>query len=231
MSVALWWLIPPVRAETLKSSNYSVDESFIGGGGLINENSANFKAAESIGDAAIGLSNSTSFGSNSGYTTDNDPALTFFITPGPINFPPLSATGTATATSTFSVLNYTSFGYQVVITGGTPTNDGHSIPAPSAQTSSQVGTEQYGINLVHNVSPSTLGADPDNGNPTFGYGGAATGYDTANVYKYVAGDIIATAPRSSGKTNYTISYILNAAPLTPGGQYTTAHELICTGTY
>ncbi|MFI5240576.1 MAG: hypothetical protein ACHQUB_02615 [Candidatus Saccharimonadia bacterium] len=218
-------------ADTLKSSHFEVDESFIGGGGLINENSSNFSAAESIGDAGIGLSNSTSYISNSGYTTDNDPALSFYVSSTPVTFTTLSPLTAATATSTFSVVNYTSWGYVVQIIGNTPSYVGHSIPAMGTLGPSQVGTEQYGINLVANISPISFGSNPDNGTPVFGYGQAATGYNTANNYKYASGDTIANAPKSSGKTNYTISYIMNVTNVTPGGVYTTQQQLICTGTY
>ena len=224
-------LVSSAYADTLKSTNYRIDESFIGGGGLINEQSTNFQSAESIGDAGVGLSSSTNYNSNSGYTTDNDPALTFFVSSTPATFTDLSPLAASTATSTFSVINYTSFGYVVQAFGSPPSNNGHTITAMSTLGPSQAGTEQFGMNLVHNISPINFGADPNNGSPVFGYGAAASGYNTANNFKYVSGDTIASAARSSGKTNYTISYILNATALTPGGQYTAQQELICTGTY
>src|SRR5438270_2562073 len=90
LAVAIWPALS--YAETLSSPNYHVDESFVGGGGLINESSSNFQAAESIGDTATGESSSTNFTTNSSYTTDGDPALTFaIITPNP-TFNDLSAT-------------------------------------------------------------------------------------------------------------------------------------------
>ncbi len=223
-------LIPSVHAETLRSNNYSVDESFIGGGGLITEQSANFQAAESIGDVGVGNSASTSFQTSSGYTTTNDPALTFGIISGTPTFNDLSPTAASTATSQFFATNYTSFGYAVQIIGSPPANNGRALPAMSAGPS-QAGVEQYGINLVANTSPVSVGANPDNGNPSFGFGVAATGYNTANSYQYVNGAIIATAPKSSGQTIYTISYLANVTSVTPGGVYQTGHTLICTGTY
>ncbi len=229
LAVAL--VIPSVHAETLKSNNFQVDESFIGGGGLITESSPSFSAAESIGDLGIGESSSANFQTNSGYTTTNDPALTFIVPSAQTVFNDLSATAAATATSTFSVINYTSFGYVVQIIGSPPSNGSHVIPALSSPTPSQAGTEQYGINLVANTSPVSVGANPNNGTPVFGYGVAASGYNTANNYKYANNSTIASAPKSSGQTIFTISYLLNATTTTPGGQYSTSHTLICTGTY
>ena len=102
-----------------------------------------------------------------------------------------------------------------------------------ANGSSQPGTEQFGINLVANTVPSSLGANPNNGTPPddFGFGEAAPNYDTPNSYRFVSGDTVAFAPKESGETEYTISYLANVAALTPGGIYKTNQTLIVTGTY
>ena len=94
---------------------------------------------------------------------------------------------------------------------------------------SQVGIEQFGINLVANTSPVSFGSNPDNGQ--FGFGQANNSYDDANNYRYVSGETIAEAPKTSGKTIYTISYLVNVGALTPGGQYTANQTLIVIGTY
>jgi hypothetical protein len=96
----------------------------------------------------------------------------------------------------------------------------------SSAATSQVGVEQYGINLVANTLPTSFGA-----NPISGFGVAASGYNTLNNYKYVSGDMIASAPKSSAQTNFTISYIVNASTTTAGGTYTGSQTLVCTGTY
>jgi hypothetical protein len=94
---------------------------------------------------------------------------------------------------------------------------------------SQAGVEQFGLNLVANTSPVSLGANPNHGQ--FGVGSAATNYATTNNYRFVSGETIASAPKSSGMTIYTISYIVNVSSLTPGGQYSSNQTVICTGTY
>lgn len=213
----------------LKSPHYEVDESFVGGGGLIQSNSSHYQVNESIGDTATGNSSSANFQANSGYTTTNDPALSFAITSSSANFGSFSAASAAVTTSTFQVSNYTSYGYVVQIVGNPPTNGGHTITAMSTTGPSQAGVEQFGINLVANTSPVSVGANPDHGQ--FGFGSAATNYDTPNSYRYVSGETIASAPKSSGVTTYTISYLVNVSSLTPGGQYSANQILICTGTY
>lgn len=219
-------------ASALSSTNYRIDESFIGGGGLTEENSTNFKAGESIGDIGVGNSGSTNFQTNAGFTTTSDPALSFTVNTSSINFGALSTSATSTATSTFNVTNYTSYGYVVQTIGSPPSTGSYTLAGMSPAGPSQTGVEQFGINLRANTSPITFGADatqsPDN---TFSFGVAAANYNTPNNFRYVAGETIASAPKSSGKTNYTISYIVNASTTTAGGTYAGRQELVCTGTY
>ena len=209
-----------------------VDESFIGGGGRIDESSASYRAAESIGDIGVGNSASANFQTNGGFTTTSDPSLSFIIdNSGVVNFGTLSAALINHASSSFRVINYTSYGYNVTISGTTPISDfGHSIPGLASPSTATFGTEEYGINVVANTG---FGANPlQVPSGSFSYGAAqGPDYNQANKYKFNSGDVIASAPRSSGETDYTISHILDVNSLTTGGQYTAAHELICTGTY
>jgi len=228
----LLWLSFGARAaadQPLQSSHFQIYESVVGGGGLIQENSANYQAGEFIGDLAIGNSASSNYQLNSGFDTTEQPALTFIVDNGGINFGSFSPAVATVATSTFQVIDYTSYGYIVQIYGNPPTNGSHVIAPMSTTDVSQAGTEQFGINLVANASPVAIGADPDNG--LFGVGEASTNYSTANNYRYVSGETIADGPKSSGNTIYTISYIVNVTSLTPGGQYVSNQTLVCIGTY
>ncbi len=212
-----------------QSTNYRFDETAIGTNGLIQSSSANFRANAAIGDLSVGNASSANFQVEAGTQTDNDPVLSFQVIDASADFGDLSATATATATSTFSVRNYTSYGYVVQIYGSVPTNGTHTIDALATSAPSQTGVNQFGLNLVANTLPTSVGANPDNGD--FGFGLAESNYDVANEYRFVSGDIIASAPKSSGETTYTISYILNVEPLTPGGQYNTDQTVIVIGTY
>lgn len=211
-----------------ESAHYQFIQSKLGGSGLIDSNSTNFQSTQSIGDAIIGNSGSSDFQFQAGHVTTGQPSLSFGVS-APTSFGNFSPTTTATATSTFTVSNYTSYGYIVQITGTPPTNGPHVI-APMATTATPtVGTEQFGINLVANTLPSVFGANPDHGQ--FGVGSAVANYNTPNQFRYVSGDVIASAPKTSGITTYTISYIADVSPLTPGGQYTSNQSIICTATY
>lgn len=219
--------IVPVGA--LQSSSYRFDETTIGAGGLADSSSDNFSGSSSTGDLAVGNTASGNFQIETGSQTTPDPTLSFQIDSGDINFGNFTASGPTVTTATFSVSNYTSYGYVVQVTGNPPSNGPHSI-APMAETDvSQPGIDQFGINLVANTLPLSVGANPDNGD--FGFGEIAPSYATPNQYRYVNGETIALAPKSSGVTKYTISYLVNVDSLTPGGQYTSNQTLIVTGTY
>jgi len=213
----------------LQSAHYKFNESVVGGSGLDQESSNSYQLGELIGDIGVGNSTSSNFQLNAGFDTTDDPALTFIVDNSAINFPDFSATAASVTTSTFEVIDYTSYGYIVQIYGSPPTNGSHVITPMSTTGVSQAGVEQFGINLVANASPVAIGADPDNG--LFGVGEASTNYSTANNYRYVSGETIADGPKSSGNTIYTISYIVNVTSLTPGGQYVSNQTLVCIGTY
>lgn len=219
-------------AYTSTSSHYQIPESFLGGSGSINSTSANYQSQGAAGAPAVGgqyaaggNSSSPNYQANGGSVTTSDPALSFAVNGSTtINFGSLSTAATATATSTFNVIDYTSYGYIVQVVGAPPQSGAHPLAAMSGSASA-LGTEQFGINLKANTTPS-IGA-----NPSGGVGVAASGYNTANSYKYNSGDTIASGPKSSAQTNYTVSYIANAATTTPGGAYTGTLTFICTGTY
>jgi len=217
-------------AYALQSANYRFSESALGGIGNDKSQSASYKALTSGGIIGFGISvGGADTQINSGTSTTSDPTLSFAVASSGITFPDFSPTQASTTTSTFAVSNYTSYGYVVQILGVPPTNGAHTISAMSSTNVSQVGTEQYGINLVANTSPSSVGQNPDHGQ--FGFGDPTANYNTANNYRYVSGETVAAAPKSSGTTVYTISYLINVSSLTPGGKYSGNQTIICTATF
>jgi hypothetical protein len=220
---------PTTSADSLKSPNYEFVEQVIGGSGVVGSQSASYQVDSAFGILGLGNSASTNIQINAGNITTHDPALYFSVNAGNVNFTNFSPGIAATATATFQVLDYTSYGYIVQILGNPPSQGAHTIAAMATTGPSVPGIEQFGINTVANTSPTSLGANPDNGQ--FGYGEAATNYNTSNNYRYVSGETIADGPKSSGVTTYTISYIINVTDLTPGGIYTGGQTLLCTGSY
>jgi hypothetical protein len=219
-------------AQTLQSPGYQIEESYVGPGGLLESNSNTYQGTSTAGDITVGESSSTNYRQQGGFNTTSDPRLSVVIDTATVNFGALSTSVATTRTSTFSVLNYTSHGYSVYTIGSPPSNSGHTLSGMTPAGASQVGTEQYGINLKANTSPTTFGANPVQvPSSDFSYGAAATNYNTANNFRYVAGEKIAEATQSSGQTNYTISYIVNVATTTPGGSYTGSQSIVVVATY
>ncbi|MBC7459713.1 hypothetical protein H7200_03315 [Candidatus Saccharibacteria bacterium] len=229
MSVSITGILAKDAFADPQSNNFRLSESSIGSGSQVQSTSTNFRASEAIGDITTGNSKSTSFQVNSGSKTPSDPNLAVAITSGSINFPNFSAATASVVTATFSVLNYTSYGYVVQIAGTAPSNGSKTIPGMITTGPSQIGVEQFGINLVANTSPLSVGQNPNNNQ--YGFGSASPNYGTPNSFRFVSGETIALASKSSGITDYTISYLVNVAGLTPGGKYTTDQTLIITGTY
>lgn len=220
----------PVSAAILQSPSYRFDESSVGNDGL-QGSSSSYRISASTNDLAVGDSSSSGYQVKSGTNTTHEPTLSFAVTKADASFTPFSASATASTTAEFQVKNYTSYGYAVQIYGTPPKIPGHTItPISDVPTASQVGVEQFGINLVANTVPSSLGKNPDNDNG-FGFGVAANNYLTSNKYYFVSGDTIASAPKSSGQTTYTISYITNVTGLTPGGTYKSDQMLVVIGQY
>lgn len=222
----------PVAATAINSPGYQIQEDFIGDGGSNDAASSHYGSQESIGAPAIGAAAGNVYGTQSGATTTNDPTLSFSVNAASVNLGALSSSTTKTGTASFSVSNYTSYGYVVQILGNPPDNGAHALSAMNPAATSVVGTEQFGINLVANTIPITFGANPqqipDN---SFSFGNAANGYSTPNLYKYIPGDVIATSTKSSGKTTFTISYMTNIANNTQQGSYSGNQILVATGTY
>ena len=220
------------------SSNYKANEVFFGSGGDTGQASSSYKASVSAGSLGVGNYASTNYKAYSGFLSPNEPFLEMQIDSSTVNLGTLDATSANTGTSTFHVRAYIDTGYTVQTVSQPPTytsGTGSHTLTPMSLGASSPGTEQFGINLVHNTVPANFGTNPSpQPNGTFATGVAATGYNTANQYKYNVGDIIAQTPVGSsgwGLTDYTISYIANISLLTPAGNYTMIHDLVIVATF
>lgn len=218
------------------STNYQTNEIQFGIGGDLDTSSTNYTAQTSAGSLAVGNTSSTNYQAYSGFLTPNEPFLEMGIDTSTVDLGTLDASSTKTGTALFHVRTYVDSGYTVQTVSQPPTSNGpspHTLAAMTSQGASVTGTEQFGINLKANTSPATFGADPAPfPDGTFAAGAAFTGYDTANQYKYNAGDTIAASSGNGwGLTNFTISYIANIQSITPAGSYTMVHDLVVVATY
>ncbi|MDB5164293.1 MAG: exported protein of unknown function [Candidatus Saccharibacteria bacterium] len=230
LSALLFVLASPVFAQS-SSSNYSTNEYYFGTGGG-DSSSANYSGCQSSGAAGVGSTNSSNFSAQGGFCTSDAPYLEMSVTNSNVDLGYLSKIAATTSTGTFTVKAYLASGYVVTNASDPPSNGSHNLTGLTSPSASSVGAEQFGINLVHNTSPATFGTNPVQvPDSTFSFGAASTGYDTANLYKYVKGDIVASSTKSSGETDYTIAYLFNISSLTPAGQYTFNHTIVVTATY
>jgi hypothetical protein len=228
-------IAPVAHAQQSSSSNYQVNEVFFGTGGELNACSTNYCSKQAAGETGVGNTSSSNYQAQAGFNTDRTPYLEFMVSGSTTDLGVLTTANAKTATATFSVKTYLASGYVVQTASSPPTNTlpGNPVLNPLATpTASAAGTEQFGINLVANTSPTTFGANPiqvpDN---TFSFGTVASGYNTPNLFKYVKGDTIAQSTKSSGETDYTISYLFNISNTTAAGEYQFYHDLVATATY
>jgi hypothetical protein len=158
-----------------------------------------------------------------------------------VNLGILTAAAKSTGTATFSVKDYTSYGYVVQIIGATPTSRGRALTALTTDTASSAGTEQFGVNTVLNTSAG-VGADPVQfPSAGFSYGVAGDGvsgtfgttrpYTITDKWRYASGETVASGAKSSGETDYTMTFLANISALTPSGTYVGNISLVATGTY
>ncbi len=249
---ALAWLVaafvmvlsPMAHAQLSSSSNYQVGEVTFGAGGSLNDCSTGptgYCAKMTAGEIAAGNTAGTAFQAQAGFNTDRQPYLAFSVAAGSTDLGTLSTVATATSTGTFAVKTYLASGYVVQLASDPPTNNSstpHQINPLTSATASSIGTEQFGLNVVQNLTscatpaPANFGADPvqvpDN---TFSFGTVASGYNTCGKFKYNKGDTVVSSSKSSGETDYTLSFIYNISPVTPDGLYNFNGTLVATSTF
>lgn len=222
-----------VFSQASSSPNYEVDQVYFGTGSQ-DASSSNYQSQATVGDLGIGFTSSANYGAYAGFNTTDEPYLEFVVTGNNIDLDYLETTQTKTANGTFYVRAWQASGYSITTESSPPENSNqtHSLSPMAIAGGPVTGTEQFGINLVANTVPTSFGADPqqvpDN---TFSFGQVASGYDTANNYKYVKGETVAESSQSTSVTIYTMSYIFNIEENTPSGQYTFNHILVATATY
>ena len=211
----------PVFAVNPSSPNYQISEIDFGNGGSTLEGCSQVYCAKTtIGDLEGGKATNGTTSTNFGNITPDQPLLEVIVDPGQSDLGILTAEKTATKTMVVRVRNYLSNGYIMQIVGNPPKVNGHTMKTPTLPTSSMKGTEQFGINVAANTLPS-VGAAPvqvPSGQTSFGE--AADNYKTANLFKYTSGDVVARSRSESGRTDYTVSMIINVANGTPAGHYT-----------
>lgn len=207
-------------AAALSSSNsYQVTETEFGASSSLETCSGQYCSQTSIGDMTAGHATSPTYRTKFGSITNSEPLLEVIVEPGVSDLGMLTAEQTATKTTIVRIRNYLSGGYTLQVVGDAPKYNGHSLATPSTPAASAPGTEQFAINAVANTTPN-IGANPvqvPSGQTSFGV--VNDGYNTPNLFKYVSGSTLAHSTSESGRTDYTISMIVNISNKTPAGHY------------
>ena len=209
----------PALAQTATSPTYQVSETQFGATSANQNCSAQYCAKASIGDMSGGGAAVAGGSATFEPLEGSEPRLEVIVEPGASHLGVLTTETTATKTMIVRISNYLGGGYTLQIDGDPPTFNGHALATPNSPTASDPGTEQFAINAVENTAP-TVGAAPQqvpSGQETFGE--VDEDYDTANIFKYSNGEIIARSQAESGRTDYTISMIINVSNSTPAGHY------------
>ena len=210
---------PAVAETTSSSSSYEASEMKFGAGSSEESCSDQYCARVSIGDSSVGDASGTTTKATFGPVTPDTPSLEVIVDPGVSNLGVLTTEQTGTKTMIVRVRSYLSNGYTLQVTGTPPTYSGHTLATPASPTSSTPGTEQFGINVTKNTTPNVgefLEQVPDN---QTSFGEVTSNYNQANKFMYVSGDTVGRSLTESGRTDYTISMIVNIANDTPAGQY------------
>lgn len=220
LSLILWACSMGTAAALSSSDNYSVTETQFGNGSSLESCSDGYCAMSSAGDTTVGRSESDSYGALNGANTTDQPLLEVTTTGGNQDLGTLSSDSTATVTMGVSVRCYTMGGYTMQIAGTPPSYGSHQLSRLATPTTSHAGAEQFGINLVANTAPA-VGADPVQvPSDETSFGVVTDNYNVADLFMYEEGDIVAQSATETGRTDYTVSMILNISNVTPGGLYT-----------
>lgn len=133
---------------------------------------------------------------------------------------------TGSGTSQIGISTNANSGYAITVAGNTLTSGANTITALATQTASTQGSSQFGINLKANTTPAVGSNVAGAGTAT-----ATANYNTADQFRFVSGDIIASKNTSDDFRLFTVSYIGNIAGNTPAGNYSTTLTYVATATF
>lgn len=221
---------PLAFAQTSSSPNYKMVESDFGAVDSSKNCSGSYCARVMLAGDTADKSMSAK-GTLFAPLMTTDPVLEMITTPDTENLGELSPERTATKTMIIKVRSYLSDGYTLQVVGAPPKYDKHTLHTPAVPTVSQTGTEQFGMNLVANTTPS-IGSNPlQVPSDQISFGAVANDYNQANKFMYRSGDMVAFSDVASGQTDYKLSIIVNISFNTPAGSYLGSYSAIVTSKF
>ena len=207
------------KAEVSSSAHYKMTETDFNAGTTLQSCSTQYCAKSSAGGALNGDTAGASSAAKVGSVIDGDPLLEVLVNSGTSDVGTLTTEHTTTKTMTVQVRTYLSNGYSLQIVGDPPKFGTHTLTTLPTPTASRSGVEQFGINVVANTSPA-IGTNPVQvPSDQTSFGVANDDYKTPNLFKYINGDVVAHSQSQSGRTDYTISMVMNISNGTPAGHY------------
>jgi hypothetical protein len=159
-------------------------------------------------------------------TASVDEALTFTLASATVALGALTTATTGSGTSTMTASTNGTTGYAISVNGATLTSGSNTITALAANTASTQNSSQFGINLMANTTPSVGTAKSGSGS-----GLPAANYNTADSFRFVTGETVASASAATNSNTYTVSYIANVPGSQAAGAYSTALTYIATATF
>ena len=154
-------------------------------------------------------------------------SMTFSLGATSVALGTLSTSAVTSGSHTVTLATNAASGLVLTYSGTTLTSGGNTITAMSTAAASAIGTEQFGINAKDNATPN-VGAECSGTAPI---AAAATGYSTADSFKFVTGETIISSAAGINSTSCTLSYIANIEGATEAGSYTTTLTYTATATF
>ncbi|HEY8998817.1 MAG TPA: hypothetical protein VIM53_00695 [Candidatus Saccharimonadales bacterium] len=143
-----------------------------------------------------------------------------------IDFGDLSSSTPSAADTQLVIATNGQGGYGIWVTGTTLTSGNNVIPALAADTASQTGTNQFGLNLADNTSPQVGASVQGPGTAT-----VEPNYAAANRFRFVSGEELASVPHADDYRKYTVSYVVNVAKSQPPGVYVSTLTYVATANF
>jgi hypothetical protein len=143
-----------------------------------------------------------------------------------VNLGTLTPSTTGSGTSQMGISTNAGSGYNITVNGTTLTSGSNTITALATQTASTQGNSQFGLNLRDNATPN-VGTDPQGA----GTATPTTNYNTADQYRFVTADQVASKGSADDFRLFTVSYIANINGAQPAGSYTSTLTFIATATF
>ncbi|MDB5165725.1 MAG: exported protein of unknown function [Candidatus Saccharibacteria bacterium] len=159
-------------------------------------------------------------------TASVDETLTFTLAAATVPLGSLTTSATGSGTSSMTASTNATNGYSITVAGTTLTSGANTITALATPTASSTNNKQFGINLMSNTTPAV-----GTGVSGSGSGVPTAAYSTANLFKFVTGDTVASATAPTNSNTFTTSYIANIDGVTAPGNYSTVLTYVATANF